>query len=398
MRKVVLFVIIVFVIVGTVYTQDIRYDIDSFFTTPRQLSFGNANLLYPYDVLLFLENPATLSYTKKANFFITKLSLYTGARLGYLYNALNLASYNLSPYEWIGFDWAELTNQLLVDPYGVLLNTEPEAVLFGPLCVGYVGNGIGILLYNDFYSAADIRQGPLLPYLELKSFAEIGITFGFGTYFDILKFYTLHIGISVSYSKRYKSPLFYGGSVLEVLNYYNNLRNGIYQYDSGDSVWGDIGIIFDDGGFFKYSLVLNNFFGRTFYWNRIELKDGKETFVGLNYVSYIYPSLSLGAMFHVEKIPYIPTFIFSDFMVELNLSDLFNFSEFWFKKVKLGIELTILKIFKARGGINQGYPTFGLGIDINYINVDLSFYQYEKGVLPGHKPSQVISTSIEIKI
>lgn len=64
---------------------------------------------------------------------------------------MNLASYNLNPTEWIGFDWNILTNDLLRDPYGILLNTEPEVGLMGPLAVGYVGNGIGILLYNDFF-------------------------------------------------------------------------------------------------------------------------------------------------------------------------------------------------------------------------------------------------------
>ncbi|MFN4245701.1 MAG: hypothetical protein ACK4F9_06090 [Brevinematia bacterium] len=390
-------VLIVILIVRICIAGEVKSEIDSFFSTPRQLSLGDVRLLYPYDSLVFLNNPSILSYASNSSFFLTKISFYVGARAGYLYDTMGLASYNLSPREWLGFDWNVLTNNLLNDPYGVFLNSEPEIALLGPILVGYVGNGIGILLFNDFFSSLDVRQAPGIPYVDLKTFAEVGITFGFGTYFDILKFYTLHVGLSFSYSKRYKSPFFYGASVLEVVNYYEKVRNGIYEYDVGDSVWGDIGFILDDGGYFRYALTINDFFGRTFYWNRFSYSNGKEVFKDYSYVSYIFPSVSLGIIFHLEKIPYIPTFLISDFMVELNLVDVFNFGELWFKKVKLGSEVSILRIIKLRGGANQGYLTFGLGIDLKYVVVDIGVSQYEKGFLPGHQAIQNISASTEIK-
>ncbi len=77
--------------------------------------------------------------------------------------------------------------------------------------------------------------------------------------------------------------------------------------------------------------------------------------------------------------------------------NLFDFSEFWFKKVRIGSEISLLKVFKLRGGISQGYPTFGLGIDFEYLTVDIAFYQYERGVLPGYQGSQSIFASVEIK-
>lgn len=384
-----------FVVEG--FGQDVRWDLSSFFSTPRQLSYGDARLLYPYDPLLFLSNPSILSYTKVNGFYLTKLSFYAGANLGYLYNTLDLASYNLNPVEWIGFDWNVLTNALLRDPYGVLLNTEPEVGLFGPLVLGYIGNGVGILVYNDFFSSLDILQAPGIPIVFLKSFAEIGITLGFSTYFDVSKFYTLHLGISLSYSKRYKSPFFYGASALEIVNYYEKTREGIYEYDVGDSFWGSIGAILDSGGVFKYSLVVENFFGRTFYWNRVSWMDNREVSKDYSYLSYIPPRLSFGVLFHLEKIPYIPTFIISDFMVEVDIVNVFDFSEFWFKKLKMGTEISLLKIFKARGGINQGYLTFGIGVDTKTVVVDISLSQYEKGPLPGYKGAQSVSVSFELK-
>ncbi|MGB9620905.1 MAG: hypothetical protein ACPL4C_00520 [Brevinematia bacterium] len=400
-RFIYIIVLIFLVLFVEGFPQEVRYDIDSFFSTPRQYSLGNTYLINYREGVSFLENPAVVSIST-SRFYLVKLTAMAGANTGYIYDALNLSSYNLNPFnplQWIGFDWSSLTNELLKDPYGLLLNASPEVALFGPLALGYVGNGIGIMVYNDFFSSLNIRQAPGVPYVDLKAFAEIGLTFSFGTYFDIAKFSTLHIGASLSYSKRYKSPFFYGGSVFEVVKFYENTQKGIYEYDVGDSVWGNIGLIFEDSSMnLKYALVIENFFGRAFYWNRIIYSNENEIIKEVNsYVSYIPPKFSFGISYNLDRIPYIPVFLLSEFSIQFNLINMFYFDEFWFKKVHLGSEIALLKIFKLRGGISQGYPTFGIGIDFDYLTIDIAFYQYERGVLPGYQGSQNILGSIEIK-
>lgn len=382
--------------------EEIRYDIDSFFSTPRQNGLGGIYLLNYKESLSFLKNPSVVSINPKGHFYLIKLSSMLGANAGYLYDTLGLSSYNLNPFnplQWFGFDWNSLTNELLKDPYGLLINANPEVGIFGPLAIGYVGNGIGIMLYNDFFTSLSIRQAPGLPYVELKTFAELGFAFAFGTYFDLSKFFTLYTGISVSYSKRYKSPFFYGGTVFEVIKFYENTQRGIYEYDVGDSLWGNVGFILEDNNLnLKYAFVVENFFGRTFFWNRITYDNGQEIIKeNNNYISYIPPKFDFGISYDLDRIPYIPAFILSEFSLQLNLINVFDFSEFWFKKVHLGSEVALFKVFKLRGGLSQGYPTFGLGIDFEYITVDVAFSQYEKGVLPGYQGAQNVSISIEIK-
>jgi len=388
---------VIFVLLIVLLSIDSFGEVESFLYSPRQLALGGTTLLHPFDSIYFLKNPAIVSYTKQPNFYITKLSLLSGANMGYLDKTLNLSSYQLSSL-WAGFDYSTFLSNVMNDPYGVALNSDPEVGLFGPINLGYIGNGIGIMVYDDSFSALDIKQMPGLPYVVLKSFSELGVTFGVGTYFSVSKFYTLHAGISFSYYKRYKVPFDEGASVPELMNYYEKVQNNIYEYDVSDSLSGNIGLILDDGDHLKYAITLENFFGRTFNWSRTRFTESKEETLNYNYYqTYLPPSLNLGVMYYLPKIPYIPSFLLSEFMVELDIKNLIK-SEFWYKKLSLGTEISLLKVVKLRGGINEGYPTFGLGIDFYYLTIDLAVYQYEKGVLPGQQGSQSLSLSLEIKI
>jgi len=388
---------VIFVLLIVLLSIDGFGEVESFLYSPRQLALGGTTLLHPFDSIYFLKNPAIVSYTKQPNFYITKLSLLSGANMGYLDKTLNLSSYQLSSL-WAGFDYSTLLSNVMNDPYGVALNSDPEVGLFGPINLGYIGNGIGIMVYDDSFSSLDIKQMPGLPYVVLKSFSELGVTFGVGTYFSVSKFYTLHAGISFSYYKRYKVPFDQGASVPELMNYYEKVQNNIYEYDVSDSLSGNIGLILDDGDHLKYAITLENFFGRTFNWSRTRFTESKEETLNYNYYqTYLPPSLNLGIMYYLPKIPYIPSFLLSEFMVELDIKNLIK-NEFWYKKLSLGTEISLLKVVKLRGGINEGYPTFGLGIDFYYLTIDLAVYQYEKGVLPGQQGSQSLSLSLEIKI
>lgn len=56
------------------------------------------------------------------------------------------------------------------------------------------------------------------------------------------------------------------------------------------------------------------------------------------------------------------------------------------KHVHLGAELTVMNIIGMTGGINQGYPCFGLYFDANFIRVDLGVYGEEIGDYAGSRP------------
>lgn len=56
------------------------------------------------------------------------------------------------------------------------------------------------------------------------------------------------------------------------------------------------------------------------------------------------------------------------------------------KKVHLGGELSVLDMIGMTGGLNQGYPTAGLYLDVYLLRIDLGFYTEEVGERVGTRP------------
>lgn len=65
------------------------------------------------------------------------------------------------------------------------------------------------------------------------------------------------------------------------------------------------------------------------------------------------------------------------------------------KKLHFGGELS-LPLIDLRAGLNQGYPTLGLGMDIFLLRLDVASYMEEVGVYPGQTPSQRIDASLSM--
>lgn len=63
------------------------------------------------------------------------------------------------------------------------------------------------------------------------------------------------------------------------------------------------------------------------------------------------------------------------------------------KKLHIGSEVN-LPFFDIRGGLYQGYPVFGLGIDLVFFQFDLAVYKVETGVYPGQTPDNRIAATI----
>jgi hypothetical protein len=55
----------------------------------------------------------------------------------------------------------------------------------------------------------------------------------------------------------------------------------------------------------------------------------------------------------------------------------------FFKKIYTGVEANLTPVFSIRGGLAQGYPTFGLGMRLYLIRADYAFYGEELGKYAG---------------
>lgn len=57
------------------------------------------------------------------------------------------------------------------------------------------------------------------------------------------------------------------------------------------------------------------------------------------------------------------------------------------KKIHLGAELSLL-FMDVRAGFYQGYPTYGVGLDFWFFQLDAAYYKVERGAYPGQTPDE----------
>ena len=57
------------------------------------------------------------------------------------------------------------------------------------------------------------------------------------------------------------------------------------------------------------------------------------------------------------------------------------------KKLHVGMEVSVA-MFDVRAGLHQGYPTYGVGVDFWFFQLQAALYDVEKGVYPGQTPEK----------
>jgi hypothetical protein len=118
---------------------------------------------------------------------------------------------------------------------------------------------------------------------------------------------------------------------------------------------------------------------------------------------YVVPmDVSFGASFH----PLLGKFnnIF-DTTLHVELTDLVNTiadavagdGSIW-KMVHAGAELKLLRVFNAWAGLSQGYFTFGAGLDLFVVDLNLAVFTRELGAYLGDRPSSGASLEFAIRL
>lgn len=71
-------------------------------------------------------------------------------------------------------------------------------------------------------------------------------------------------------------------------------------------------------------------------------------------------------------------------VVVMDINDWFNREgDNFFKRINLGTQIRILKLFRLRGGFHQGYPTFGAGLNLGIVRLDYANFATEETRYPG---------------
>lgn len=67
------------------------------------------------------------------------------------------------------------------------------------------------------------------------------------------------------------------------------------------------------------------------------------------------------------------------------------------KKIHMGLELD-LPLITVRGGLYQGYVTYGAGIDLLFFQIDAAYYTVERGAYAGQTPDKRIQIGISMNM
>ena len=68
------------------------------------------------------------------------------------------------------------------------------------------------------------------------------------------------------------------------------------------------------------------------------------------------------------------------------------------KNIHLGAEINLLRMLKVRGGINQGYITFGGGLNLLVLEVNAAYYSREMGNYAGQNQNQAFIVGAKVKL
>jgi hypothetical protein len=108
---------------------------------------------------------------------------------------------------------------------------------------------------------------------------------------------------------------------------------------------------------------------------------------------------NMGTRFkHTKDIPYSVTLsggfspsysvLKTDVILDIvDITQRFHEDKDWGKRINMGVELNfdlpVLRRFFFRGGLHQGYPSWGLGLDATFIRLDYARYKEEIGAYAG---------------
>lgn len=87
------------------------------------------------------------------------------------------------------------------------------------------------------------------------------------------------------------------------------------------------------------------------------------------------------------EIPFVRELLIAADIKDISGKDIF------FNKVHFGAELDMEKI-AIRCGINQGYPTYGFGINLSILHIDYAYLTEEWGYYPGQNPNSAHIISV----
>lgn len=319
----------------------------------RALGMGNAYLTTVSDTDALFYNPAALA--KLSGFNLQLANLRTGVNGLEIYELVQNAGDLSQPSGY---------NQFFGKPVWLEANGKAAIALPNFGFAVFTNNNLGFELHNPAY-----------PEFETHFISDYGFVLGG----------SVPIGSYASFGATVKRISRWGGD--EVI--------GVGAITSGSGVtaledaFKDKGVGYGMDASIMYTSPSPFSPAIAIVWQDIGCTTFEKT-DGLKAPPRIRDNLSIGLGTNVD----LPGF---DWATSLDLRHVTNNDEQVGKKIHLGTEFS-LPLIDLRAGLNQGYPSYGVGLNLLLLRIDAAYYAEEIGVYPGQTASNRIQVGVSIDL
>ncbi len=383
------------------------------FYNPEVLALGNSYVAEAKGLESFEFNPAGLMEEAEITVLSVNFNLISNVftlsdDLLDVYNENETNSDFLGPKELIYLFQKEnipsIVGALIKQSSGSIAEGSSNGLGMTPvLSLGYAGNGFGL----GFLLNMDTEFiGSNLSSTELGSVVTAGLMVGYARSID-LGLLVLDLGISARpmYKIRANSKL---SDVMAFIVDDDTSDEDFLKsldYLTGIGMGWDIGAKLHLGDLTLALAFLDMFGTNMTYSNNTYDNISNGIFLGGEEVADTYTtpmSIKLGlsynpdfGMFKKVLNPTISTDYSLPFVDEATVEDYVNQGFFW-SNLSLGLDFELFEFLNLRGGLNEGYVTLGLGLEIFWVELNAAMYSKELGSRVGER--QQMGAVIEFAI
>lgn len=367
----------------------------------RSMAMGDAFSAVANDYSVLFHNPAGIRRTNDEMWDYNKTSIFNigvGVNKEGVALAKQIAGYaGDGTFDDFGADWVfdntDVINDLMHAKLGVGLNVIPFQLAF-------TGDNMAFAMMDQMDMEVQLYRN-ILPEMRVATMYNMQMKLGYANSADIGPF-VLDWGVAIkaiAYT-HVDRAVSVGDIPADITsNTMEALKPIIDSAQIGLGGGVDVGAILNFNKFdspflknLKASFVIENFITpiRTYdvYEIATTVSDGGDFALTEKEPELMRPNVQLGASYFLAEIGPIPKDLLGNLIVAVDFAhigdpDYGSLGE-W---IHMGAEVKALKVFSVRVGLNQGYPTYGIGINAGPLDINYAFYQEELGADLGVMPS-----------
>ena len=365
----------------------------------RPLAMGGAFTAVGDDANTLFYNPAGVATAKKTKLTLMQIGITIGDDLkkGYdwykdnkddidnmdnlnkqwLDDAKTMPNPDYDPVKWNKL-MTEVVNKISKLRIFTEINFPQFAVVSPHKNLSY---GFGI--FTNASVLADINSGILIPTIDLNVRVDGVLPLAFATRFLNDR---LAVGIAPKMLMR--------GRMDEKRLTFLEMQDFDPTIQQGKGYGWDIGSIYKLSDNMNVGLVVKDFGGtKITYADEWDNEYSTTTPKAAGYTGMIHPQMNAGFSYK----PFKRLLLSADINDICHSKDNVVWSTRVFPKIHAGCEVNLWSILRLRGGINQGYPTYGFDLNLFLFNLEYARWADELGIYAGDRPDWKHKVALTMK-